>query len=56
MVTGRCLKCRQNDVEMQDAEYGINARGLKYVKGKCPKCGTTMYKILPKDYKMPKEA
>ncbi len=56
MPTGRCLKCRQNDIEMNEPEYGVNARGLNFVRGKCPKCGTTMYRILPKDFVVPEGA
>ena len=56
MPTGRCLKCRENDMEISDPEYGVNARGLNFVRGKHAKCGTTMYRILPKDFKAPEGA
>jgi len=46
-----CVKCKQKR-EMQDAkEVEMKGKGgtkRRAMKGKCPKCGTTMFKILPK--------
>jgi predicted RNA-binding Zn-ribbon protein involved in translation (DUF1610 family) len=47
--TGRCMKCREN-VKIADAkETTLKGKVLmKAVKGKCPKCGTTVFKIVGK--------
>lgn len=51
MVEGYCVKCKAkremteaNEVEMK-GKGGVTRRAMK---GKCPKCGTTMFRILGK--------
>lgn len=39
-----CLKCRTQR-EMQDAQSTTMKNGKPATKGKCPVCGTTMFKI-----------
>ncbi len=39
-----CLKCRQKR-EMQDEKAVSMKNGKPAVQGKCPVCGTTMFKI-----------
>lgn len=46
MVKARCMKCKKNDIEMIDANEVIMKNGRKAMKGKCPKCGTTMFRII----------
>ncbi len=46
MVEGYCLKCK-NKREMKDATQVKMKNGRPAMKGKCSKCGTGMYKILP---------
>ena len=41
-----CVKCRAK-TEMVDAERVTMKNGRPAMKGKCAKCGTGMYKILP---------
>lgn len=41
MVQGYCVKCKEK-VEMKDAQESITSRGTKVMKGKCPKCNTTV--------------
>ena len=41
-----CVKCRAKS-EMVDAEKVTMKNGRPAMKGKCAKCGTGMYKILP---------
>lgn len=47
-----CLKCKEK-VDMENAqEVDMKAKGgktRKALRGKCPKCGTTVYRFLPKD-------
>jgi len=45
--TGRCLRCREQ-VEMKNPIETKTSRGLRILKGKCPKCDTTVCKILGK--------
>jgi len=45
--TGYCVKCKDKKV-MVDAEKVTMKNGRPAMKGKCPACGTGMYKILPK--------
>jgi len=49
-----CVKCKTKR-EMVDEEIvkmkGKGGRERKAVKGKCPKCGTTMYRFLPSEKK-----
>lgn len=47
MTEGRCMKCKEQ-VTMTDEKIVTNKRGLKMAKGKCPKCGTTVCRILGK--------
>ena len=45
---GYCVKCKKKQ-EIKDAkEVSFNGRGVKRraLKGKCGKCGTTMFRIL----------
>ena len=44
MVMGRCMKCKTQR-EIQDAKEITMKNGRKACKGKCPKCGTTMFRI-----------
>ena len=50
-VIGYCVKCKAKQ-PMQDTEkVAMPAKGggtRPAMKGKCPACGTGMYKILPK--------
>ncbi len=39
-----CLKCRKQQ-EMSNAEATTMKNGKPATKGKCPVCGTTMFKI-----------
>ena len=45
--TGFCVKCRKK-VEIADAKIVTLKNGRKAVKGKCPHCGTTVYRFLGK--------
>ncbi len=45
MPTGYCVKCRKKNVEMQQAEQVTMKNGKPATKGKCPTCGTTMFRI-----------
>jgi hypothetical protein len=47
MTEGYCVKCKKT-VEVKDGKEVVNKRGLKMCKGKCPKCGTTVCRILGK--------
>ena len=47
MAEGYCVKCKAKR-EMADAEEVTMKNGRKAMKGKCPDCGTGMYKILGK--------
>jgi hypothetical protein len=44
---GYCVKCRKES-DMVEANQVTMKNGRPAVKGKCGKCGTGMYKILPK--------
>jgi hypothetical protein len=45
--TGYCVKCKKKQ-EMKD-EQKVTMKNLRQaMKGKCPTCGTGMYKILGK--------
>ncbi len=46
-TTAYCVKCKDKR-EMADETEVTMKNGRKAVKGKCPKCGTGMYSILPK--------
>jgi hypothetical protein len=42
-----CVKCKSKR-EMADAKQVTMKNGRKASKGKCPKCGTGMYRIMGK--------
>ncbi len=44
MVEGYCMKCREKK-EMSDAKQSKMKNGRDCVQGKCPSCGTKMFKI-----------
>ena len=46
-MEGYCVKCKAKR-EMVDAQEVTMKNGRKAVKGKCPDCGTAMFKILGK--------
>jgi uncharacterized Zn finger protein (UPF0148 family) len=45
MAEGYCVKCKAKK-EISDAVEEIMKNGRKAIKGKCPTCGTVMFKIL----------
>jgi uncharacterized protein DUF5679 len=45
MPEGYCVKCKAKK-EISDAVEVTTKNGRKAIKGKCPTCGTVMYKIL----------
>lgn len=47
MTEGYCVKCKAKR-EMAEAQEVTMKNGRKAMKGKCPTCGTGMYKILGK--------
>ncbi len=44
---GYCVKCKASK-EMKDEQKVTMKNGRSAMKGKCPSCGTGMYKILGK--------
>jgi len=44
--TAYCVKCKARS-EMKETEKVTMKNGRPALKGKCTKCGTGMYKILP---------
>jgi hypothetical protein len=42
-----CVKCKQKR-DVKDPEKVVMKNGRPALKGKCPVCGTTLFKILPK--------
>jgi len=44
-MEGYCLKCKEKK-EMKDATKTTMKNGREAMKGKCPSCGTGMFKIL----------
>lgn len=50
--TGYCVKCKAKDRVMKDAkEVTMKGKGgttRRAATGKCEKCNTTMYRMLPK--------
>ncbi len=42
-----CVKCKAKR-EMKDEKESKTVKGTRMMKGKCPKCGTTMCRILGK--------
>ena len=45
MPEGYCVKCKAKK-EIVDAVEEVMKNGRKDIKGKCPTCGTVMFKIL----------
>ena len=45
MSEGYCVKCKAKK-EIIDAVEEVMKNGRKAIKGKCPTCGTVMFKIL----------
>lgn len=45
--TGYCVKCKSSK-EMKDEQKVTMKNGRQAAKGKCPDCGTGMYRILGK--------
>jgi len=45
--TGYCVKCKGKKA-MKDEQKVTMKNGRDAMKGKCPECGTGMYKILGK--------
>jgi len=43
---GYCVRCKKKQV-IQDAENVVMKNGRKAIRGKCPECGTGMYRIMP---------
>ncbi|MCK4552888.1 hypothetical protein KAT80_01665 [Candidatus Pacearchaeota archaeon] len=41
MSEGRCMKCKKQ-VEIKDAKKVKSKKGKEYIRGVCPKCGTTV--------------
>ncbi|MFQ5951974.1 MAG: DUF5679 domain-containing protein [Candidatus Omnitrophota bacterium] len=47
MAEGYCVKCKKKR-EIKDAKEVTMKNKRKALKGKCPECGTGMYRILGK--------
>ena len=47
MAEGYCVKCKAKK-EISDGVEETMKHGRKAIKGKCPTCGTVMFKILGK--------
>jgi uncharacterized Zn finger protein (UPF0148 family) len=45
MAEGYCVKCKAKR-EIADGIEEVMKNGRKAIKGKCPTCGTVMFKIL----------
>ena len=45
MTEGYCVKCKAKK-EIIDGIEEVMKNGRKAIKGKCPTCGTVMFKIL----------
>ena len=45
MPEGYCVKCKAKK-EIADAVEEVMKNGRKAIKGRCPTCGTVMFKIL----------
>jgi len=45
MAEGYCVKCKAKK-EIADAVEEVMKNGRKAIKGRCPTCGTVMFKIL----------
>ncbi len=46
-MEARCMKCKKQ-VEMKDGKEQIMKNGMKAMKGVCPACGTTVFRIIGK--------
>jgi Zn finger protein HypA/HybF involved in hydrogenase expression len=49
MVEGYCVKCKAKQEMIEANEVAMKGKGgveRRAMKGKCPKCGTTMFRIL----------
>jgi len=46
VTTGFCVRCKQK-VELQNAQQITMKNGRPAMKGKCSKCGTSVFRILP---------
>jgi len=44
---GYCVKCKEKKF-IKDGEEVMTANGRRMAKGKCPTCGTTVTRFLPK--------
>ncbi len=47
MAEAYCVKCKAKK-EIKDSKEVTMKNGRKAIKGKCPSCGTGMYRILGK--------
>jgi NAD-dependent SIR2 family protein deacetylase len=47
MAEAYCVKCKAKK-EMQDGKEVTMKNGRKAMKGKCPDCGTSLFRILGK--------
>ena len=47
MTEAYCVKCKEK-VQMKGGEESKTSKGVRMMKGKCPKCGTTVCRILGK--------
>ncbi len=45
MPEGYCVKCKSKK-EIADAAEEVMKNGRRAIKGRCPTCGTVMFKIL----------
>ena len=52
MAEGYCVKCKAKK-EISDGVEETMKNGRKAIKGKCPTCGTVMFKILGKSATTP---
>lgn len=49
MVEAYCVKCKKKQEMTNAKEVSMNGKGgvkRRAMKGQCPKCGTTMFRIL----------
>jgi hypothetical protein len=46
-MQGYCVKCKASR-QMTEVQIVTTQNGRKAAKGKCPACGTTVMKFLPK--------
>ncbi len=49
MITGYCVKCKENAVELSTPEIVQTKKGGFMAKGKHEKCGTTVCAMMSKD-------